>query len=362
MWVTKESILSKLDEETIYQYYFPERIIKGKHKYRNPFRYDRRAGSCVFSWYRGRFYFTDFATRERIDCFSYLMRRHGITFYEALVKINLDFDLGLYFSKSKVRLERITKEIPFIKPKKIKLTAQPKRSLKIRTEFNIKIREWLDEDIKYWRDHGISRNTLGKYQVSPILSYKANYGGNRWYKKYDYIKDKDPAYVYRFFKDNRLSVKIYRPLVEDKSNKWRTNCDDSIIQGWEQLPSTGDLLIITSSLKDVMVMYEAGYTAVACQSEAVKIKSKVLSDLKKRFKEIIICLDTDATGIKSAQKFSEVSGLQYVVLPSYGKCKDPADIAKKYGIQVLKDTIANQISTLKSKTWKGINKGYFTSR
>ena len=45
--------------------------------------------------------------------------------------------------------------------------------------------------------------------------------------------------------------KIYKPYA-DKYTKWRNNLTELDIQGYKQLPKTGDILVITKSMKDVM--------------------------------------------------------------------------------------------------------------
>ena len=78
------------------------------------------------------------------------------------------------------------------------------------------------------------------------------------YSKYD------PIYRYRE-KGNR--IKLYRPFA-NKWFKWRTNMSGGILEGWDELPETGNMVIITSSKKDVMSLYAAGFTAIATRSES----------------------------------------------------------------------------------------------
>ena len=83
-------------------------------------------------------------------------------------------------------------------------------------------------------------------------------------------------YAYKVFD----KFKIYRPLAS-KYTKWRTNLTTSDVQGLAQIPEKGDLLIITKSLKDVMVLYEMGYTAISAASETTFIPEDIISGLKK---------------------------------------------------------------------------------
>ncbi len=119
-------------------------------------------------------------------------------------------------------------------------------------------------------------------------------------------------YAYKIFD----KFKIYRPYSEYRKDKWRTNCSAIDIQGYEQLPKNGDLLIITKSLKDVMVLYELGYNAVALQSENDKLNHKIYKDLSERFKRIVILFDNDEPGKDSAIKLADEYNLEYIFIDS----------------------------------------------
>jgi len=95
------------------------------------------------------------------------------------------------------------------------------------------------------------------------------------------------TYAFKF-KDR---YKIYAPY--DKENKWLSNTRKTDIQGYSQLPTKGERLIITSSLKDVMCLNAAGYHSIALQSEMEVPDEKLISKLKDRFKTIEILYDND---------------------------------------------------------------------
>src|SRR5699024_371627 len=107
--------------------------------------------------------------------------------------------------------------------------------------------EWTDIDKQFWSQFGISKDTLNKYNVSRIKYYLCDRIVKVIYK------DENPMYAYKVYDH----FKIYRPLA-DKYTKWRNNLTEYDIQGYAQLPEKGNLLIITKSMKDVMVLYEMG--------------------------------------------------------------------------------------------------------
>jgi len=145
-------------------------------------------------------------------------------------------------------------------------------------------------------------------------------------------KDNNPMYAYKVYDH----FKIYRPLA-DKYTKWRNNLASYDIQGYEQLPEKGDLLIITKSLKDVMCLYEMGYTAISPSSESTFISDKALNQLKRRFKRILICFDRDVSGIKNMRKISLKTGLNGFLVHKKWKAKDISDAVKLNGFEVIKN-------------------------
>ncbi len=81
------------------------------------------------------------------------------------------------------------------------------------------------------------------------------------------VKTERLAYAYVEFKDEEISYKIYQPYA-DKKHKWINNANYSVHQGYTQLPSHGDFLIITKSLKDVMSLRDVmGITSVGLRGQ-----------------------------------------------------------------------------------------------
>lgn len=138
-------------------------------------------------------------------------------------------------------------------------------------------------------------------------------------------------YAYKIFD----KFKIYRPLSETRKDKWRTNCTSIDLQGYEQLPDKGDLLIITKSLKDVMVLHELGYNAVALQSENDHLYKSIYNNLQQRFKRIVILFDNDKPGLEASIKLSNKYNIPRIYIDSglyeLYKVKDISDYIKVFG-------------------------------
>lgn len=120
------------------------------------------------------------------------------------------------------------------------------------------------------------------------------------------------------------------------------------IQGYDQLPKKGNLLVITKSLKDVMCLHSLGITACAPCSETQFLTDTMLSELKERFKYIITLFDNDSTGIsfmnKQKKKYPE---LLYTWIPRSLGAKDISDYYKANGKKKTIKLIADYIKYLK---------------
>lgn len=69
------------------------------------------------------------------------------------------------------------------------------------------------------------------------------------------------------------------------------------------LPESGDYVVITKSLKDVMVLYEFGIPAIAPISENCYLTEAQHAKLVRRFKHVVLLYDNDRAGKYNAIKF-----------------------------------------------------------
>ena len=167
----------------------------------------------------------------------------------------------------------------------------------------------------------VSKKILTKFAVEPISHFWVN--SNRF-------TCKSITYAFKF--KNRY--KIYSPY-EDK-NKWLSNTKKTDVQGYNQLPNNDERIIITSSLKDIMCLYAAGYNSVAMQSEMQIPDERLISELKSRFNTIEILYDNDFNktnnpGQTMAKKICDLYGFKNIRLPDEFKSKDPSDLVYKVG-------------------------------
>lgn len=219
-----------------------------------------------------------------------------------------------------------------VSKKNNKLRAQIIRKHNITTDLKFSIRKkWKQTELEYWMQYGITLKTLSLYNVLPATKIWIN--GLLHHSS----TEEDPIFLYRYGPDN---VKSYRPYAPDKSNKWKSKNINDIIQGFDQLPWTGDIIIITSSLKDVMMFHELGISAIALNSETSILKEDLVIRLRKRFKRIIVNYDNDVTGVESSIKYSNLYGLEYWNVPlKYKDCTDPSDLFLNHGLNTLREEL-----------------------
>ena len=309
--LTLDYILSKVNEYDIYASYIGQ--FKPGLIYNSPFRKDTNPSFGVFLSKRtGKLLFKDHGSGVCGDVIKFVREITGISNYNDV--------LQEIVRKLKITNRTVLKSTKPIESKE--------------TIIGIVRQAFTEIDKNYWGSYHITMPTLEKFNVHSIKYYLCNGIVKGIYK------DENPMYAYKVYNN----FKIYRPLG-DKFTKWRNNLTDIDVQGYAQLPKKGNLLIITKSLKDVMVLHEMGYNAVSPSSESTFIPDIVLNDLKKRFKNILICFDRDIPGVQNMRKVSLKTGLKGFLVHKSFKAKDISDAVKTNGFESVKDW-------LKKLLWK----------
>jgi len=299
----EELLLQKIGDYEIFKFYIPNFIEIGK-SFSSPFRKDNNP-SCNIIEYNNRLWYKDFGDPNQFKaetCVQLIMRLYSLDYKTTIQKIRSDLLVK--------RFKPVIQEV-----KKIKKQSN--------TKIRIKRREWTEEDENYWRQYGITIDLLEQYNVSPISHF--------WIIKDETILIQAQTLCYSFdyyWNEGIFRRKIYQPLA-DKKEKWFSVNDTTVIQGWKMLPKTGDILIITKSLKDVITLRVAGYYAIASNSESSFIPESVFNKLKKRWNKIIIWYDNDETGLIRAKIYSDKYNIPFITTDDIEK--DPSDYRKAYG-------------------------------
>lgn len=314
--ITLDYILSKVTEYDIYAAYIGN--FKVGMIYNSPFRKDRNPSfGCFYSRTSKQLMFKDHGTGECGNVIKFVSIYTGLTNYNDILK-----DI--------IQKLKITKDTQLVSSKQYIPSTE--------TVIGVVRQEFTETDINYWRQFNITVDTLKKFGVSSIKYYLCNGIVKSVYK------EDNPMYAYKVYNH----FKIYKPLA-DKYTKWRNNLTELDIQGYKQLPKTGDILIITKSMKDVMCLYEMGIPAISPSSESTFIPDKVLERLKKRFKRIIILFDRDSSGCKNSIKIWNKHKLKPLFINKSFKSKDISDAIKNNSFDIIKEWIIKEINNERNK-------------
>ena len=320
--ITKEEILKYITELQIL-----ERYCSNYQSLDSSFKsefYSDKNGSCrIVISASGIPYYTDYGNGDYFLAFDYVSKKYGSNYHETCNIIANDFGL------KRTNLS--------VTPQLLLANDSPKL-VKVKSNIKVIVKPFSLVDYEYWNQYGISLTTLQFFNVKAVSHVYLNKRDKHYVFEY---KNNQPLYSYRFFKNACEYLKIYNPYSPTKEGKWLTNVGSDCLQGYDQLPETGDLLIITKSLKDVMVYYEMGISAVGLQAETNKISKKSWNELNKRFKRVVINLDADNQGYTSTGDLLLEYDIEFFFI--HHLFKDLSDYTKEFGLVHAKKLIKNKL-------------------
>lgn len=310
--LTKENVLKRTTEYDIFRYYVGYDFELAK-MYRSPFRDDDDTASFNIYLNKDRsLKFKDFGLAAG-SCFDFVMVKYNLSFYHALEKINSDLQLGLQSSNIPI--------VPKVQTSQGFISLEKKEAV-----IQFEPQPFTASDLKYWEQYGISKQTLKYYNVFSCNKVYLN-------KQLKFVYSEiSPSFAY-FFKGPQ-KVKIYRPYADKQKReiKFISNADGNLLQGLEQLTYTDTkqpFLIITKSLKDVMLLHELGFPAVAPNGESMFIPQHLIDHLHTHFEKLIVIYDNDNAGLKGSSKLAAT--LEAPFHYGYSEEKDLSDHYKRFG-------------------------------
>lgn len=329
--ISKKAILKYFSDLDVYRLYMDGEDVQLGKAMLSPLRKEAKPSFGFFVGESAEICFKDHVLGTG-DCIKFVQMKYGLNYFEALSQIAVDLELADDFICKKRKRTSDEDKYAYSQTRADMLNGLTSLTIgKIR-------RKWQIHDITYWQSYGISVSTLEKFNVEPIEYFLIN--GKP-------IKAEKYAYCFIEGKDGQETYKIYQPYSENY--KWINNHNNSIWQGWEQLPNVGKNLIITKSLKDVMSLYEvAGYPAVALQSENIFPKYHVYEQLERRFEGIELLYDNDFDkeinwGLKFGEELATYLGIINCTIPDKYKCKDFSDLVKKFGRDEAQKILNNNV-------------------
>ena len=307
--ITKELILSRFSEEQLMEYYLHLPVKKGL--FRSPLRRDKQPTCSFYRNKSGTLIFKDFATGQHLNVFDVVQSIFKCNYFESLRIIANDFgivrDNTLHKNPGKINLNPIK-----IKDKEI-------------SKIQIEVQEFTDSELKWWGKYGISKDILKRFDV---YSCKHVFLNDQLF-----AESQQHCPIFGYYGKKYQGLELWRCYFPKRTSfRFITNWPSKKIQGYDQLPKKGKLLVITKSMKDSMCLYSCGITACAPNSENLFIPDKVLEDLKNRFKNIVVLYDNDRPGLYNMAKIrKEHPELTYVFIPKKYGSKDISDFYKDHG-------------------------------
>jgi hypothetical protein len=322
--IDKTFIQKRVSPEEVFEHYLGVEVRPG-YKFCNPLRVDENP-TCKFFYSGDKPYFSDFAVETGMDCFDLVMWHYNCGFQQALRHIAEDMGL-----RDVDASEKTGGWSPGDVVRKGKGN-YGHTSIKVRTA------DFTRKDASYLKSHGISKQVAEKYWCYGIDHVWVN-GEHIWMRT-----PERPAIGYYFGTDEEdiQHWKIY--FYEDDEDRFL--CNTGRIQGWPQLPETGDTVLITKSLKDVMALHSFGVNAIAPQGETIKPPTEKIESLKSRFNTVLSLYDFDDAGITMANFLKREYDIDPLFLTNgdYGTtdygAKDFSDYVRNYGRQATYDLIA----------------------
>lgn len=379
--LSKEYILSKVDQITIFSVYFNLPIdvinycIDTGEFIVSPIRTDMHP-TCGFRYNnRGKLKFKDFAGYFWGDCFdaaAYIISNmegfKGLDvnskegFITVLRHITFTFK-DIFYGEEKDPLidNSITKTISKIKKEK--------------PIIELVIREWNITDENYWKQFNVNLQTLNINFIYPIEQYYINRKSNPE-PKYFY-SEKDPCYAYILGKDKQgiYNIKLYFPNREKSNTRFITNCNH--LEGIYQLgrddydiiiltKSTKDRVSISSSLKMLSSLYgELNIDKIGVINiphETYKLRDNEYFWLKNKLSQkgrIVSLMDNDRTGKIEAIYLKKEYNILPLIIPKSYKAKDFSELFKYNKITEVNNLIINTIKKLNDYAEKKYNEDPF---
>lgn len=319
--ITKDEILKYITELQILERYCTN-YKSFDSSFKSEFYNDSNPSCRIQISGNGIPYYKDYGNGDYFLAFDYVSRKYGSSYHETCNIIANDFGL---------------KRINLNVTPQLLLSNDAPKLVKTKSNIQVIVKPFSLIDYEYWNQYSISLSTLQFFNVKAVSHVYLNKGDKHYVFEY---KNNQPLYSYRFYKNQCEYLKIYNPYSMTKEGKWLSNVGSDALQGYDQLPLTGDLLIITKSLKDVMCFYQLGISAVGLQAETNKMSKKSFNELSSRFKRVILLLDNDDQGYNSTCEFLLTYDIEFFFIPTE---KDISDYIKKYGLKKAEKLIKNKL-------------------
>lgn len=321
-----ELIYEQYDDWDLFRYYFGD--FKTGKRYSSPFRRDENPSFSFYIDGSNRPRAHDFSTGDNYNGITFVQELYGLSFPEALNKICSDF--GLLEIDFKAEIYKVTQE----EKQRIISESRPK-------EIKAMVKEFSEEDLLFWKHYGIEKEDT--------LRFLDIYSTKKFWINKQALRVQRPSFTYFFKKSNH--IKIYQPRSKNKFEKWFSNTNNlEDVQGYWQMnikQTRPELLILTSSMKEIAFLWERNLYAMAGHNESCNFEPDFIRHLKKYCKRIVSLYDFDDAGLKGADKLWQQYQIEPLRKPAYmtSENKDITDYYK-YGNREQLNQFINEIKTM----------------
>lgn len=323
--LTDKSILSFISEYDIFRYYMPDKNWELNRATYSPFRQETNPSFSIYGK-DGRVFFIDFSdSHYRGDCFQFVQFLYNVDYNTSLEIIDRDFNLGI----------KVKKNVEGVDYKTIvKTYSQPENLEKKYSHIQVVTRKFNSNELAYWNQYHQDLSDLRENFIYPV---------KKLYLNRRMISIPKSELVFGYLYDG--CWKIYKPLAPRHDKWFPNNVPITTMDGKQQLHPEHPV-IISKSKKDYMVLKKIYPHVCAVQNEGWACFSDENVDfIKTNSSRQILSFDSDEAGVKNSKIVTEMFGFEYCNVPRYylqEGIKDWADLAKKYGMQVIEHYLKQQ--------------------
>lgn len=335
--LNEENIFKVVSEADIFDFYFFPGF-RLKYAYRSPFRFDNNPSFNIFPATKGSnvLMWKDLGTGESGNVIKFVMKLRNCSYFDALITINRDFELGLNeddiqsyntisgFTRVNDNIITINQYNGVFTP-----TRSEKRQV-IKNSLAIHPIDWNSTNISYWKRLGFNAEQLLFFNIRPVAYVWLN-NNIVWS-----WTNKNPIFSYSFIDPdtNEVCYKIYRPKEKNKRYKWLNNQGEKVIEGLEQLNGVCNVPgLIGKSLKDIAVLRLLGYYALGPRSETILLTPYFFTKVNEHFSKKLVFFDNDETGKKRTTSICKYTGYNSIFIPDqFIGCTDISDYVWTYGV------------------------------
>jgi hypothetical protein len=311
--LTQEELLKHNSEETYMEHYLGIPVKKGLFK--SPLRKDNTPTCSFYRDKAGRLIFKDFRGDFYGNFVEVVKFKYNVSYHKALAIIANDFGILLNpeLEKHKSCIKEYTNNV--LKPSEESI-------------IKVKVKDFTKEELDWWGSFGIGLTTLKKFFV---FSCEIVFLNDQIYS-YSTPTNFNFGYFYPSRDSKKQFWRIYYP--QNKKYRFISNWNKTMIQGFHMMPKSGEFLVITKSMKDVMLCYELGIPAIAPNSENLFITEAQWDNIVIKFRKIFLLYDTDLAGVSNSKRIKKkFPKIQVLLIPRKYKAKDLTDLYKKLGTE-----------------------------